>query len=92
MDWWVETALITIGGIALALWLWPDAPRDMAEPPINSRASNTNSADTLADLLSRGCMTAEDLRALREGRPFQPTCPPEAVSPRAAPPEQRPFP
>jgi hypothetical protein len=23
-DWWIETALITIGGIAVAVWLWPD--------------------------------------------------------------------
>jgi hypothetical protein len=91
-DWWIETALITIGGIAVAVWLWPDPSTDPGDRPVGQTSETAESQNTLGVLLSRGCLTAQDLRALREGRPFVATCPPQTVSPRDAPPAQRPFP
>jgi|AVFP01.1.fsa_nt_gi hypothetical protein len=95
-DWWIETALIALAGVVFALWLWPDASTDTRSERPEDRASQTpqppEREDTLADFLDRGCLTAEDLQAMREGRSFQPSCPPELVILRDLPPSERPFP
>lgn len=83
----------------LAIFLW-DGP-----PPVDTAASETARGEALtapdaaprtaADLLDAGCLTAEHLQAMREGRRVDVFCP-EPDQPtvllRDLPPEQRPFP
>ena len=73
-DWWVETGLIALGGVLLAVWLWP-APSPQDEP-IQEEATGVGSPylahepRRLADMMTEGCLTADHLRQLRDGAPL----------------------
>lgn len=71
----METTLIAAGGVALAVWLW-DGP--MPGQPIT--AADQNPAQrTLMNLLESGCLTSDDLYALRNGQPLDAPCPPAGI-------------
>ncbi|MEM7722134.1 MAG: hypothetical protein AAF376_07140 [Pseudomonadota bacterium] len=77
-DWWIETALIAAGGVALAVWLW-EPPTQGAENAVSRVPEVTQQQGTLADLFANGCITASDLQNMREGRTLRPTCPPAGI-------------
>jgi len=94
-DWWIETALITAGGLGLAWVLWDGPVFQRAQiGPGEQPALSTLSPRTVSALIEQGCVTSEHLRALREGREMPITCPdPQpTVILRDLPPEDRPFP
>ena len=66
--WWGETALIMLLGLWVAAALWPD--RDQNTRAAAGPAAQTDRPQfrTMADLVEAGCLTASDLRAMREGR------------------------
>lgn len=84
--WWIETAAVVGGGIALAISLWdgpifsaPPTPVAVTEPELR----------TLGNLLDAGCLTQEHLQAMRDGQPMQIDCP---VAQPSGPPTDRLFP
>ncbi|WP_044006406.1 hypothetical protein [Jannaschia sp. CCS1] len=91
LRWWQDTALITAGGVALAIWLW-DGPVIFTPSATDTLAPATTD---LGDLLDAGCLTGDHLRALAEGEDLTIRCYVDTANPvllRDLPPEQRPFP
>lgn len=93
LRWWQDTALITLGGVALAIWLWDGPVVTTVWVPEVSSAPAQQAPRSLAEMFDQGCLTQDHLRAMAEGRAVQVTCPPPGpVLLRDLPPEQRPFP
>ena len=83
--WWQETAVITLAGLTLAAWLW-------IGPIIAAQSPQSPRPVTLGDLFDQGCMDAAALRALREGREFDVSCPQTFPQVQNGPPQNRLFP
>lgn len=91
--WWQDTALITLGGVGLAVWLWDGPIFYTTWVPEISPPAVQHPPRSLAEMLDAGCLTQDHLRAMAEGRAVQVNCPPPGpVLLRDLPPEQRPFP
>lgn len=67
--WWQDTALITLGGVALAIWLWDGPVFYTAWIPVDAPAPapTRQAPQILADMLDAGCLTQDHLRALAQG-------------------------
>ncbi len=93
--WWVETALIAASGLALGVLLW-DGPLWVRGPAVETATDapleiQARTPTTLSELIEAGCLTGENLRAMREGEQVFIECPPSATEP-TGPPEDRLFP
>jgi|AACY02.2.fsa_nt_gi hypothetical protein len=76
--WWAETAFITLLGLWVAASLWDngaDETRADAERAGAAEGGDAPRFETFADIVEAGCLTAADLRAMREGqRPALTVC------------------
>ncbi len=94
--WWRDTALIVASGIALAVWLWDEPIFAARQAPAASAPAEltTPTPQTMADLFEAGCITAEHLQAMREGRSADVLCYFDTPAPATpnAPPQDRLFP
>ena len=76
--WWGETALITLLGLWVAAALWDNGADDTREAAEQADRADREAAPefrTMADLVEAGCLTAADLRAMRDGqRPALTVC------------------
>ena len=78
-DWWIETALIVAGGLGLAWVLWdgpllPGSASGRADGAYAPPELRSLSPCAVSALIEQRCITAEPLRALREGRVVCVTC------------------
>ncbi|GAB5449158.1 MAG: hypothetical protein Gyms2KO_40310 [Gymnodinialimonas sp.] len=90
LRWWQDTALITLAGVALAVWLWDGWP--FAFVWIDTAVADPPQVD-LGDYFDAGCLTAENLRAMAEGQATRVRCPDTRVLETVdGPPQNRLFP
>ncbi|MBY4895163.1 hypothetical protein KUL25_20570 [Rhodobacteraceae bacterium N5(2021)] len=76
LRWWQNTALITLAGAALAVWLWDGWPVELVWFPVDTVVLGApRSEPDLGDYLDAGCLTADNLRAMAEGQPTTIACP-----------------
>ncbi|MEJ6392304.1 hypothetical protein V8J82_03500 [Gymnodinialimonas sp. 2305UL16-5] len=76
--WWIETGLIAASGVALAVWLWDGPILARSDADLRDAAQTAPGPEaqprSLGELIDAGCITADHLLALREGREVRVFC------------------
>lgn len=75
----IDTIMIAGAGLVLAIWLWDGWP--FAFEWVPAAAPGSAAQPTLGDYFDAGCITHENLQAMREGRTTRVTCQPGTTAP-----------
>ncbi|OAN68904.1 hypothetical protein A8B78_21955 [Jannaschia sp. EhC01] len=75
LRWWQNTALITLAGVALAVWLWDGWPFVFVFEDTYVIGQGFQREADWGDYMDAGCFTGENLRAMAEGQPTTIACP-----------------